>query len=273
MKTKICKDNKPLAAIVCGYERGGTTLVSTLLRQHPKLYSGFEGGFLLVDDVADFLELQPYCRYMEDTWGIENSDIRYICKAKSWSEVYRRLIERSPIFEDKEKLVFDKTPRYMRELENVLRKVPGVPCIVVVRDPRAVIWSWIKRNEPEADVRTFESTAWIKKNLKKYCTHYMTYANGWRKAVDKGYGSRILLIQYESLCKNQRFIAKEIFRFIGLSFDEAYLTFKSSSLFPNIHSADISVKYLTEYKDHLPEETCLEILNATKEYENWFWPR
>lgn len=36
-----------MKAVVYGYERGGTSLIAELLRQHPALDGGFEGGFLL----------------------------------------------------------------------------------------------------------------------------------------------------------------------------------------------------------------------------------
>jgi hypothetical protein len=54
---KFISDNKPLAAIVCGFPNGGTTLISEILRTHPELDSGFEGGFLLSEQPSKFLDL------------------------------------------------------------------------------------------------------------------------------------------------------------------------------------------------------------------------
>ena len=54
LNMKVINNNNPLFALVCGFEHSGTTLVSEILRQHPQLDSGFEGGFLLNNEAKEF---------------------------------------------------------------------------------------------------------------------------------------------------------------------------------------------------------------------------
>ncbi len=46
----------PLFALVCGFEKSGTTLLNEILRRHPGVDSGFECGFLLGQSPRDFLK-------------------------------------------------------------------------------------------------------------------------------------------------------------------------------------------------------------------------
>ena len=49
-----------LLCLVCGFERGGTTALSEVLRQVPGVEAGFEGGFLLAGDPGSFPAVEPY---------------------------------------------------------------------------------------------------------------------------------------------------------------------------------------------------------------------
>ncbi|MDT9188906.1 MAG: sulfotransferase [Limnospira sp. PMC 894.15] len=258
--------NYPLAAILCGFERGGTTLVSEILRQHPLLDSGFECGFLLGKELNEFPSIQPYCNMLKTGWRVNDSDLNnYICKSTTWLEGYSRLLEKSKIIPNKNTWIFDKTPKYMKFLPDILEKVPGIPCVVIVRDPRALLWSWVKRS-PWKD----KLDQWQEKNLKANCDRYLSYGRGWREAIEKGFGSQILLVQHERLCCCPVEESKKIFDFIGFDFDPAYLSFLDKR-YSNVHESQISEKYITEYRQHFSEKICHQILMHTAEFKDWFW--
>ena len=260
--------NKPLAAIVCGYERGGTTLISQILRQHPKLDTGFECGFLLADKIPDFLSIETYYTMTKLGWKLEDEELKYICEADTWINVYKRLVEKTKAIEEKDKediWIFDKTPKYMSVLSDVLKKVPNVPCIVIVRDPRAVLWSWAKRADLEKD-------KWIQNQLKNACNRYLSYARGWEKAMKNGFESQILLVRYEVLCQDRKAEVEKIFKFLELDFDDSYLSFQEKQYY-GVHGNKISNKYLTEYKENFSEETCEKILEITKPFREWAWEK
>jgi hypothetical protein len=260
----ILPENHPLATIVCGFERGGTTLLSEILRQHPQLDSGFEGGFLLADEASNFGSIEPYYTNLKTGWGLGDSQLNHICAANTWSEVYQRLIEQSPIIKNKDTLVFDKTPKYMQLLSNVLSKVPNIPCIVLVRDPRAILYSWFKRSGLKKEV-------WLEKTLSIQCQTYLSYALGWKTALENGFGDRLLLVNYENLCSNTLSECQRIFDFIGLDFHSYYLSFKYHKKYGNVYGGGVSLEYLTEYQQHFSDDVCQQILKATEEFSNFWW--
>lgn len=261
---KVINNNNPLFALVCGFEHSGTTLVSEILRQHPQLDSGFEGGFLLNNEPKEFLTTEPFYTNSKKGWGLKDEDFSYICNGDNWAEVYLRIRERAEVIKNKNVSLFDKTPRYMQKLPNVLERVPDIPCLVIVKDIRSVFWSSYKRAKMTMD-------EWHKKIFKRTCNHTLSYAKGWKEAIEKGLEKRILLIKYEELCLDQKTEVKKIFDFLGREFQESYLTFNNPK-YNNVYGGDISTQYLTEYKGNLPEYICEEILELTSEYSDWLWP-
>jgi hypothetical protein len=250
----------PLKVIVCGYERGGTSLIAEFLRQHPDLDGGFEGGFLLGKRPRDLLSISPYRSNVKLGWDITEEELRYICHTESWEEMYARLREKAREIRDKSVWLFDKTPKYMEVLPGVLRKIPDVPCIVVVRDPRAVLWSWAKRSGMEMD-------RWAGENLRPSCKRYVLYGKGWQSAIKSGLASRILLIRYEAFCADPAHWALKMFRFIGIDFHDSFMRFQPR--FPNVYGNTAQREYVDEYKAHFSDKICRKILSYTKRFSDW----
>ena len=249
---------KPLIAIVCGYERGGTTLVSEILRQHPQLNSGFEGGLLFSDNPHDFRSLEPYVTSLKISWGVSDDDLEYICSGVNWQNVYTRLLEKSTKVDSK--YIFDKTPRYMEYLSDVLARV-NVPCVAIVRDPRALFFSWAKRSGMSID-------DWCKFHLSAAIERYQRYGRGFKNAWTI-YPERILVVQYESLCETPIIESKRIMTMIGLDFDQAFVQFVSP--LKNIHEKNVSSKFMFEYKNHFGDKECSLIKSRLREFKTWFW--
>ena len=133
-----------LKCIICGFEHGGTTVLSELVRQHPRVDGRFEIGFLLDRHISRFYRPDNvFVDFVESFWGVPREQIRdYICGAPDWREAYRRLAECSVVADDA--LLYDKTPRYMSYLKKILKKVDS-PCLALVRDPRALYASALKQ--------------------------------------------------------------------------------------------------------------------------------
>ncbi|CAD5911605.1 glycosyltransferase family 92 protein [Planktothrix agardhii] len=147
-------------------------------------------------------------------------------------------------------------------VNHILKQHPHIPCIVIVRDPRALISSEIKRQISKKNPHI----------LKKSCERYICYGRGWKSAIANGYGDRILLVQYEDLCSNPYKEAEKMFNFLGFEFDPSYLNFDpSQKKFNNVYDTKISDQYLTEYQQYLDEKTCKFILQETAEFKVWHW--
>ena len=251
-----------LKAIICGYEKSGTTLLNELLRRHPSLDSGFECGFLLGDSPRQFKTIMPYYGFFQSKWKMKNTDMRYICDTDSWGECYRRARERSPIIVDKNVFLFDKTPIYMLHLSAVLDKVPHIPCVVNVRDPRALMLSWARWSG-----HTEDAQQWIECHLEEYCNRYTSYAKGYTQALLQ-HGDRIFLNSFEQFCQQPRAQLQAIFRFLGLQFEPEYMTFSSEHF---VYGNTVSEDYIKPYVSVLSDEICDKILQGTSEYEQWHY--
>ena len=268
---KIVDKNRPLAAIVCGFTGGGTTMLTEVLRQHPRLDSAFEGGFLLTEEASDFLTLEPYYSALKKTWQVSDQQLARICSVDTWPAVYRRLRQNSPVIKNKNVLLFDKTPRYMTCLSQVLRKVPNVPCISLVRDPRAVFWTRIKRTfrkeSPEMNIQE-----WAEAEFESGVKGYSTHAEGLQQALKSELKERILLVKYEELCLNPEVEARKIFNFLKLNSNADFLSFKGGKpRFRPCRDDGIKSSYISEYKKNLPSHICNAMAKSTDKYMDFHY--
>jgi len=243
--------NRVLHCLICGYERGGTTLLSELIRQNPRIDGRFECGFLLRRRPADFATLQPYADNLKTAWGVDARGLAYICAASGWEQMYRRLREVSAL-PDKTIPLYDKTPRYMSCLPAILAKVT-VPCVVIVRDPRAVFYSHSRHNPTE---------------MGGFCGYYLDYGRAFVEAR-KRYPGQILLVRYERLCLQPESEARRIFDFLGLEFDLAYLDLPRRA--DDYVNPRIDTRAIAGYADHLTLDQQRDILRRTAEFSCWHW--
>jgi hypothetical protein len=247
---------------VCGYEKSGTTLLNEILRRHPELDSGFEGGFLLGDSPRDFHRFQPYYTFFRQTWELSRDEVKYICDCDDFGECYRRARQCSPVIANKNSLVFDKTPIYMKHLPEVLSRVPGVPCVVCVRDPRALMVSWARWSGAGEGVEQ-----WVEENFAGNVERYVSYADGFRRAL-KGDAGRLLLVRFELLCTEVLETLTTVFGFLGLEFREEFLRFSSKHF---VYGNTVSTDYLFPYRDAMSSDLCDRILDATRDYADWHY--
>ena len=236
LKTKV------LRAVLCGYERGGTTLLSRILAEHPRLESGFESGLLLAPSPRDFLG-KAYKTYngslIKGGWGIDQDDLEYVCSAQSWNQAYLRLRERSKVVKNKHVLLFDKTPAYMKQLDDILLKIDGVKAVVIIKQPLGVIWSWIKREKNPADVSD--------DRIRSFCARYLSYAEGYRQAV-KNHPKRILMVKFSDLCLEPEAQVRRICDHLLLDFYPSMLNYKPKY---EVHGDRIDTSFIDQYKQGL----------------------
>ncbi|MBF2000307.1 MAG: sulfotransferase [Synechococcales cyanobacterium M58_A2018_015] len=259
----ILEQNFPLAVLVCGFEHSGTTMVSEMLRQHPQLHGGFEGGFLLNETAQAFLSTEPYYTNVKNGWGVTDAQMREICNSYTWAGVYAKLQDKAAILRHQSGGLVDKTPMYMSVLSDVLQRVPNVPCIVMVRDFRALAWSSFKRASMPLE-------QWQHQRLGIACKHMLSYAEGWSRAMADGLGHRLLLVQYEAFCADPIPQAQIIFDFLQLDFDPAYLSFGAGK-HEFVYGNQVSNSYTAEYKQHLPDSICHRVIDSLWRYRDWLW--
>ncbi|MFW2383964.1 MAG: sulfotransferase family protein [Acidimicrobiales bacterium] len=251
----------PLCALVCGFEKSGTTLINEILRRHPRLDSGHEVGVLLVDSPREFHTKQPYYSFFRETWKLSKAEAEEICDTDDWSTFYRRARTLSPVIVDKSVSIFDKTPVYMLHLSDVLDKAP-LPCIVSVRDPRALMNSWANWSGHSADAES-----WLDEHFERNRDRFLSYARGYRRA-SRSHAELLRVSQFEELSNSPETEFEKIFEFLGLEFRTEYLSFESEHF---VYGNAVSTDYVFAYRDSLSSELCERILDATSEFEEWHY--
>lgn len=267
----MSKHKNILKAIVTGFPGGGTSMLTEILRQHKKLDSGFEGGFLLVDNPSEFIDFNPFYKNLIKLWDLTPEEVAHITDTTDWNEVYYRLRELSPKIEDKDVYLFDKTPKYMTALDDVLGKVKDTKCIVIIRDPRAVFWTRFKRVHHNQKVSQ-SIQEWIPSAYEPALRAYLKHAEGYKRALKKFGSERIMTIQYEELCSNPLDFSKDIFAFLELEFDKNQIEFENKDeRYRPIRGKGISTDYMTEYKKKLSAEIQQQINDDLADYSDLFW--
>ena len=142
-------------SIVTGIMHCGSTLLLDMLKVHDDVYADFEIGILCADDLNK-TGLDKWCtdsahfKILNERYSITRNEILSLHDSKDWKETYHRLYQliqtRDPKSQTRTHLI-DKTPGYALLLDQVMSRMPGYQIIGLVRDPRAVYASWLKRPE------------------------------------------------------------------------------------------------------------------------------
>lgn len=142
-------DRSVLGCLVAGFEKGGTTLIKDLLVATGRMQSAFEGGLLLAGCPADGIP-EPYATQLVQSWRLPADFLERYRGCASFADGYRLLRDQSACCQGDLPLV-DKTPRYMTSLADVMRRAPGTPVVIVLRDPPQVAGSWLRLGKSVAD--------------------------------------------------------------------------------------------------------------------------
>lgn len=220
--TELChphgfRKKSGLFCVVAGIEHSGTTMVSSLLMNAPDLYGAFELGFLLAPTPKQFAKasLVPPMLFeglVEPTtnhwWGLSIDQRDKILRASCVAEQYHLLRKHSPIYEalDTSWLV-DKTPAYYRNLHAIMQRTPGIPFVVTQKDDDSIRRSFAKRGESKKMIDTTLRTFHRQLEL-----------------AQKHLPDRLFVMNYTAFTEKPNETMEEVFAFLGLLWDPAYLT-------------------------------------------------
>jgi hypothetical protein len=142
MKVHPAIDPSVLGCIVTGFAKGGTTLLKDLLVQTTDMIGRFEGGLLLVESPAEGIP-EPHAGNIDYAWKPAAGFFDRYRQCCTFEEGYRLLRESSTALLRQDGPLVDKAPQYLVCLADVMRRAPGTPVVVVVRDPLHVAVSWL----------------------------------------------------------------------------------------------------------------------------------
>ena len=201
----------PLLCVITGMEHSGTTLCSQLLNGHPEVAAGVECG-LLLSNIHDFNDVQPFWEWLLGfdswNWGLTESDRDKILLATSYQEAYlhlanckgrahtidalRNVFVNSPI-------IYDKTPRYVYTLDELIEKVDR-PFLITFKSPDEALSGHLKRTQ--------------KREL------FNDFINRYKRAVSqivsakKNFPQRVLIVRYQSLAQSHQEVMSKICEFL-----------------------------------------------------------
>ncbi len=256
----ISNKRMPLKLVICGMEHTGTTLVSDLFRQVPGIDAGFEGGVLLCDTPSAFRNLPPFSHNILKGWGITQDEFALCCDAPDHAEFYKRLKSFSRVLAPETQQVFDKTPRYIAQLDDCLRRV-DVPFVVTHKDPRAIVASDFKR----AKVDDFD--AWYRDYMRPKRRYMKTCYTQWLAARQN---PRVVSVGLEDMAMNARATLERLFAHAGLKFHLSYAVMDKLR-YANTRANFVSAAIAFEYMSKISASDQARIREDFAEMDAWYY--
>ncbi len=245
---KLSNDNGIIG--IHGVPRSGTSWLAQIFNSHPDVNFKFQPLFSYA--FKDYLDHSSSRERIQQFFEeIAVSDDYFL-------NLRDPIIHQNyPVFKKNETyttLVF-KQIRYHHLLENILRKNDVVKFVFIIRNPLAVLNSWIHTEmefKPVWDLDD-EWQAADKKNLNRP-EEFFGY-NKWKEAgnifldLHKRYPERTIVINYNELLINTESLIKQLFSFCGLSYDEQTKKFIKESKKRN--DADPNSVFKKKANDHI----------------------
>ena len=249
--------NKYLPSIIIGgYERGGTTFLSDWLRSSG-YFSYFEIGILLHEDPISFEKDDIYFKNFKTE--LERKGLNIDISFKSFESFYRSIFSDS---QNKRNLFFDKTPKYMENLGNVINRARFCnKFLIISRDPRCVMYSWAKREKGESET----ISECIQKNLERYSNRYLEY---YLRSISFIEHKKVLFIKYEDLCLDHIHAKQKIERFLSIEIETTQI-FERETYYDNVVEGFNFEKPFEALKD-LSDDFQIQILQKTKQAAIFF---
>jgi hypothetical protein len=269
--------NKPSPGptFVIGIWRSGTSLLYTLLNQHPEIALMYEGDLLLLSPLFSGKSSK---RDWQTRWEFWNSALsRHDIAASNISvdmpdlptaatAVWKEYAGDASVFGE-------KSPDYFDSLQKVAREFPGAQFIIIWRDPAAICRSIIRASrgatffaKPGIEHRAVIGTH----KLKQECDALLRQ------------GIRVHQIHYEEMVRDSIQVMTGICDFLGIPFDSKMCSLQGSdrsAIYEGSHHEFVKAETIvssTERAEVLPAKLKRKIdryVSYWKKRYNGDWPR
>lgn len=206
--------NKVEPVFIVGAPRSGTTWLQALIASHPEVYTGPETHF--------FVGTRTLCKDFEEEQDRKLGLNGYLERDEFYGmirEMFNYTVSRLPQPSMVPSIFLEKSPTHAQHASDIINTFPNARFIHLIRDPRAVVSSFIRI-----------SNTWAKKWAPGTVT---TGAHIWNRNVESALEiprilsnpqAQYLEVRYESLRKDAGSILKDLWNWLGLSFDESLLS-------------------------------------------------
>jgi hypothetical protein len=206
---------------IAGSGRNGSTLLSAILNNHPAICIPPEHRMIptsirywhthpqhswerKIDAVCSFLA-QP-SQWNADISSIKNNLLQFPKQKRSLAPVLEYIYHHMVPTGKSVTVLGDKTPSNTTYIKLIKKQFPGSKIIFLVRDPRDVMASYLKANEPYYTER-FDFMLWRWKDaIEKY------------RSLVKRSAADVLLVKYEDLVTDPSESVKAILQLLNLDF-------------------------------------------------------
>lgn len=213
-----------------GVPRSGTTWLGEIFNSHPRVNYAFQPLFSYA--YKNFLGENPDAHRIEELWAeLLQSDDSFIKQAENRANGFLPRFKKS-----NSSHIAYKEVRYHNLLPHLIARAPKLKVVLIVRDPRAVISSWLRApREFRADMGWSIEKEWRKapsKNLDRP-EEFNGYAR-WKEAtqifmsLSKAHPSRTALIRYSDLLQSPETTVTSLFNLCGLDMSSQTRLFLNS---------------------------------------------
>lgn len=252
---------EPEAVFIVGVSRSGTTLMRSVLDSHPKLGVATENhyvGHLLdregarhyfrrlgdpredatVRAIVDLIwsgefqrrsrlrEISPYWRWLVRTVPRETFEANLLASDRTDRGIFTAVMRTYADVTGK-RLIGEKTPAHLAYVETLLEWYPEARVIHMIRDPRAIYVSELRRRTERAVTVPYRQLVRIPFLFRTFLLHQvaLTWAGALRRhrALARRYPDHYRLVRFEDLVSDPRATLQELVDFLGLDWDEALL--------------------------------------------------
>lgn len=242
----------PIVFIV-GHGRSGTTLLQSLLNNHPNIVAPPEYDFIIYlyprfgkikqftkTDIKDFtvaLFADPNFSIwlMEKEWLMEKLSL---AEGADFQTMCKLLMCLTGPDKQEIKLISDKDPIYSLFIRKLIRLFPDAKFIHMIRDPRDSVSGHIVRFDMKNAF--FLARRWVRYNA--IIEHFK-----------KNFPGKFFTIQYEAMVKNMDETLKSLFTFL----DVQYITLQKENLMPEGFQSMEKNKYI----ENIPADKREEVFN------------
>ena len=190
-------EKKLMPIFIVGLPRSGTTLVEQIISSHSKVTGAGELSF-----VFKFGKLMATGSSMSSSEALARFRHEYLTELMKVSKG--------------NKIVTDKMPHNFLYLGLVTAAFPEAKIVHVKRDPAAVCWANYKQYFPSKNL----CYCYALEDIISYHALYENLMQFW----ENSFGKRIYNLDYDLLTVNQENETRSLINFLGLDWDEKYLS-------------------------------------------------
>lgn len=246
---------------VAGVARSGTSWLGQLINSSPLVRFRFQPLFSyeFKNKINEDSTSEEFKTFLNELFETETEFLTQSGKAQSGEY---------PVFAktDQQSYLAFKENRYQSVIEPLLRKVPELKLIGIIRNPCAVLNSW-QKNPKEFPPGSELRKEWRFANCKnKGNEDYFGYFK-WKEVSNlyldlmAKYPDRVFVVNYQQLVAEPVELTKKIFKFAGLPFGEQTENFllksttvHNESYYSVYKSAEDTDKWKTEFDPYIISE-------------------